>query len=479
VILGRPVSGQFASDPSPWRKALVAAALPVALFVAVVVQLTVVNRLPLPGGIAPDLVLLLVAAVAVCTGPMTGLLTGFAGGLALDIAPPATHFAGEYALVFCLVGYFAARLAAASAASTGERNGWVELGVMAAATAAGEAGKAGLGLLLSDPDVTGPAIKHVLPAAIAWDLLLTPFAFFLVSWAVGLARPVAERAPRPEFVGAQRIAAVFRAASAGAAPNLRLAGTGAKFQTNRPARRVPKLRLADARSRSFARTVPAGSGTAPPALAGGRATKLDFTHSGSALRSASGPVRRGRTPKLNFLHSGTALRSASGVGRLGRTPKLNFAGQSSALTPPRTQKGPGKGWIRAGDRPGITPRTQRRPGKGWIRVGGASGGSSGPVGKAAGIGAGPGIVVAGRRSPKAGWLRTDAHRPPAAANRARPGKGWLRKSKRPRANWYSSGPSTGWVRRSRSKDRWRSRRRSLSGAVMSGIRDLLPSGDRR
>jgi rod shape-determining protein MreD len=458
VILGRPVSGQFASEPSAWRKALVVAALPVALFVAVVVQLTVVNRLPLPGGTGPDLVLLLVTAVAVSTNPMTGLLTGFAGGLALDVAPPATHYAGEYALVFCLAGYFAARIAAASDATTGERNPWVELGVMAAATAAGEAGKAGLGLLLSDPEATGPAIRHVLPGAIAWDLLLTPFALLLVSWVAGLARPVAERAPRPEFVGAQRLAAVFRLASAGAAKNLRLAGTGAKFEDTRPARRVPKLRLADARSRSFARTDRAGSGTAPPALAGGRTAKLNFAHSASALRTA-GPARRGRTPKLNFLHSATALRPASGVGRLGRTPKLNFARSSSAITPPRRQKGPGKGWLRAA-------------GAG-TRVG------TGAGARAAGTGAGSPVAVAGRRSPKAGWLRTDAHRPPPAARRARPGKGWLRTSRRPRANWYSSGPSTRWVRRSRTKDRWRTRRRSLSGALMSGVRDLLPSGDRR
>jgi len=476
VILGRPVNGQFAGEPSPWRKALVVAALPVALFAAVIVQLTVVNRLPLPGGIAPDLVLLLVTAVAVSTGPMTGLLTGFAGGLALDIAPPETHYAGEYALVFCLAGYFAAKIAAASAATTGERNPWVELGAMAAATAAGEAAKAGLGLLLSDPDVTGPAIKHVLPGAIAWDLLLTPFAFFLVSWVAGLARPVDERAPRPEFVGGKRLAAVFRLASAGAAPNLRLAGSGAKFTDDRPARRVPKLRLADARSRSFVRTDPAGSGAARPTRAGVRTAKLNFAHSASALRS-----------------------SGAGVTSLGRTPKLNFAGKSSALTPPRTQKSPGKGWIRAGDHPGITPpRGQRGPGKGWIRAGDhpeitpprgqrgpgkgwirSRGRSAGVGGKAFGTGAGPGFVVAGRRPPKAGWLRTDAHRPPAAANRARPGKGWLRKSKRPRANWYSSGPSTRWVRRSRSKDRWRTRRRSLSGALLSGVRDLRPSGDRR
>jgi rod shape-determining protein MreD len=459
VILGRPVSGQFDDDPSPWRKALVVAALPIALFIAVAVQLTVVNRLPLPGGTAPDLVLLLVAAVAVCTGPMTGLLTGFAGGLALDIAPPATHYAGEYALVFCLVGYFAARIAAASGATTGERNPWVELGVMAAAVAAGEAGKAGLGLMLSDPDVTDPAIKHVLPGAIAWDLLLTPFAFALVAWVAGLARPKAERAPRPEFAGAQRIAAVFRAASAGAAPlsfapRERLAGTGAKFQTDRPARRVPRLRLSDARSRSFARTDPAASGAARPALAGRRTARLNFGRSGSAARS-----------------------SGAGVTSLGRTPKLNFSGPSPARTPHRTDRGPGAGWIHARGRSGITPpRSQRGPGKGWLRVGGSAA-SGGSVGRAAG--AGSGVTVAGRRSPKAGWLRTDAHRPPAAANRARPGKGWLRKSKRPRANWYTSGPSTGWVRRSRSKDRWRSRRRSLSSAVMSGVRDLLPSGDRR
>jgi rod shape-determining protein MreD len=451
VILGRPVSGQFASDPSPWRKVVVVAALPVAIFAAVVVQLTVVNRLPLPGGTAPDLVLLLVAAVAVSSSPLTGLLTGFAGGLALDIAPPATHYAGEYALVFCLVGYFAARIAAASGATTGERNPWAELGLMAAATAAGEAGKAGLGLLLSDPDVTGPAIKHVLPGAIAYDLLLTPFAFFLVSWAAGLARPVAERAPRPEFVGAQRLAAVFRLASAGAAPNLKLAGSGARFDDARPARRVPRLRLADARSKSLVRTDRAGSGLATPTLAGGRATKLNFSHSASALRTPGGQARLRRSPRLTFLHSRTALRSASGVGRLGRTPKLNFAGQSPVITPRRSQKGPGKGWLRA----------------------------AGAGTKAAGTGAGSPIAVAGRRSPKAGWLRTDAHRPAAAAKRARPGKGWLRKSRRPRANWYSSGPSTRWVRRSRSKDRWRTRRRSLSGAVMSGVRDLLPSGDRR
>ena len=472
VILGRPVSGQFASEPSAWRKALVVAALPVALFVAVVVQLTVVNRLPLPGGTAPDLVLLLVTAVAVSTSPMTGLLTGFAGGLALDIAPPATHYAGEYALVFCLVGYFAARIAAASAATTGERNPWVELGVMAAAAAAGEAGKAGLGLLLSDPNVTGPAIKHVLPGAIAWDLLLTPFAFLLVSWVAGLARPVAERAPRPEFVGAQRLAAVFRLASAGAAPNLRLAGTGAKFTDARP--RAPGPEAAPGR-RQIKIVGPNGPGRLwhRPARPGRRADRQAELR---ALRQRPPTGGRPRPPRPDPEAQLPAFRHRPPVGQRRRPsrpdPEAQLRRQVARDHPAPPPEGPGQGLDPRGDRPG-----SRRPAASGARARAGSAPAAAPAARL-GTGAGP-VAVAGRRSPKAGWLRTDAHRPPAAANRARPGKGWLRTSRRPRANWYSSGPSTRWVRRSRSKDRWRTRRRSLSGALLSGVRDLLPSGDRR
>src|SRR5690348_16148633 len=99
------------------------------------------NRLPLPGATQPDLVLLLVTAIAVVTGPATGAITGFAGGLALDIAPPTAHYAGEYALILCLAGYAAARVVRAIWNMTGERDPVIAFTVMAAVTAAGEAGK--------------------------------------------------------------------------------------------------------------------------------------------------------------------------------------------------------------------------------------------------------------------------------------------------------------------------------------------------
>src|SRR6202034_3974685 len=96
--------------------------------------------------------------------------------------------------------------------ATGEQTMVTSLTVMALGTAAGEAGTAALGRLLSDPDVTGQGIRHVLPWAIVYDLLLCPFVLWLVS--LVLRRPALEHAPRPELT---HIAGAFRIASAGAA----------------------------------------------------------------------------------------------------------------------------------------------------------------------------------------------------------------------------------------------------------------------
>ena len=91
----------------------------------------------------------------------------------------------------------------------------VTFAVMAGAAAAGEAGKAALGMMLSDPDVTGAVASRMLPTAILYDLLVAPFAFWLVARVTRGAD--AERAPAPEFSVEQRLALVFRSASAGAA----------------------------------------------------------------------------------------------------------------------------------------------------------------------------------------------------------------------------------------------------------------------
>ncbi len=61
-----------------------------AVAVAVIVQLTIVNRIAFPGGTGPDVVLLAVAALALAGGPLTGALIGFWAG-----AGPGRRPAGQ------------------------------------------------------------------------------------------------------------------------------------------------------------------------------------------------------------------------------------------------------------------------------------------------------------------------------------------------------------------------------------------------
>jgi len=161
----------------------------VVVAVTVIVQLTVVDRIAFPGGAGPNLVLLAVAALALANGPLTGLLTGFWAGLALDVAPPGSHFVGQNALVFCLIGYACGLLSDDSSGDAAEQGHTALFEILATAAGAvcGEALAALLGVMLSDPRVTWPAIRNVLPAAVAYDVLLSPFVLYAVAAALRLA----------------------------------------------------------------------------------------------------------------------------------------------------------------------------------------------------------------------------------------------------------------------------------------------------
>jgi rod shape-determining protein MreD len=151
----------------------------VVLAAALVLQLTVVNRLPLPGAGPPDLVLLVVVALGLCARPATAAVTGFCAGLCLDVAPPGSYLIGEYALVFCLVGYLCGRLRGVV-----DRSALMTIAAAMAAAAAGEALFALVGLAVSDPQVTWPAVQQVLPSAVIYDVVLSPFVLYVVMQAV-------------------------------------------------------------------------------------------------------------------------------------------------------------------------------------------------------------------------------------------------------------------------------------------------------
>jgi len=72
------------------------------VLVAVIAQLSLVTRLRILG-VAPDVVVVVIAAIAVRCGSETGAVTGFIAGLLIDLFLPTP--AGLTALAYTLVGY--------------------------------------------------------------------------------------------------------------------------------------------------------------------------------------------------------------------------------------------------------------------------------------------------------------------------------------------------------------------------------------
>ncbi|MBT2213561.1 MULTISPECIES: rod shape-determining protein MreD [Actinomadura] len=143
--------------------------------VALILQVSVANRLPTPGGVQPDLVLLAVVALALVSGSMTGMVTGFLAGLAADIVPPADHTLGRYALVYCLIGYLCG-----IASAEMDRQSVVPFFAVAAGALAGAVLYAATGMILGDPRAEWGTVSRMVPLQVVYDVVASPF----VVWAV-------------------------------------------------------------------------------------------------------------------------------------------------------------------------------------------------------------------------------------------------------------------------------------------------------
>ncbi|MEU5996909.1 rod shape-determining protein MreD [Streptomyces sp. NPDC047197] len=161
--------------------------------VALVIQVSVLARLQLPGAV-PDLVLLTVLGLALVYGHVGGALIGFGAGLLADLAPPADHAAGRYALVLCVVGY----LAGLAKPETGRlRSATAPLVVVVGAAIGSTLLYAGVGALVGDTAARHVGLGGLLFTAALYDLLLAPFTVPLI---IALARraendPLGESSP--------------------------------------------------------------------------------------------------------------------------------------------------------------------------------------------------------------------------------------------------------------------------------------------
>ena len=76
------------------------------VLIALMLQLTLLSRLGLPGA-TPDLVIVVVVALSLGYGPGIGAIVGFAAGLAVDLAPPAEGVVGLNALIYLVIAWVA------------------------------------------------------------------------------------------------------------------------------------------------------------------------------------------------------------------------------------------------------------------------------------------------------------------------------------------------------------------------------------
>ncbi|MFC9732768.1 rod shape-determining protein MreD [Streptomyces roseolus] len=205
-----------------FNRILLSAAL---IVVALVVQVSVLARLQLPGAV-PDLVLLTVVALALVHGPVTGSLVGFSAGLLADLAPPADHAAGRYALVLCVVGYLVGLVRPENGRFTSA------VGPMAAVVGAAVGSTllyAGVGALVGDTAARHVGLGTLLFTAVLYDLLLAPFTVPLV---MALARR-AENDPVADATGA---------GAGDVASGWLASGTGLRIGTQRGGLRVKAAR---------------------------------------------------------------------------------------------------------------------------------------------------------------------------------------------------------------------------------------------
>ncbi|MFC7978048.1 rod shape-determining protein MreD [Streptomyces cinereoruber] len=156
-----------------FNRILLSAAL---IVVALVVQVSVLARLQLPGAV-PDLVLLTVVGLALVYGHVSGALIGFTAGLLADLAPPADHAAGRYALVLCLVGYLVGLARPENGRLTSAAG---PMAVVVAAAVGSTLLYAGVGALVGDTAARHVGLTSLLFTAALYDLLLAPFTVPLI-----------------------------------------------------------------------------------------------------------------------------------------------------------------------------------------------------------------------------------------------------------------------------------------------------------
>jgi len=163
-----------------WRQALLIGALMLA---AVIVELTLLCRLGLPGA-TPDLVVVTIVAIALAMGPTQGAVAGFAGGVLIDLAPPADTLLGVNAIVYIAIGYITG-----VAVDPRDRSVPILIGIVGLAAGAAVLATAALDTLLGSGRVSWEDVPGVALSSALYAVIMAPVVVLGVAWLVRRATP--------------------------------------------------------------------------------------------------------------------------------------------------------------------------------------------------------------------------------------------------------------------------------------------------
>jgi rod shape-determining protein MreD len=153
------------------------------MFVAAILQVTIFSQLDILGGY-PDVVLLVLVAVALLRGSIYGAAAGFFAGLIVDTANLGTL--GVTSLLLTIAGYWIGRYGE----TTGRDRGHAPYVSVAVATILVQFGALILHYLLGDPVSAKAVLIETLPPKVALNLLLTLPVYALTRRLLAVARPV-------------------------------------------------------------------------------------------------------------------------------------------------------------------------------------------------------------------------------------------------------------------------------------------------
>lgn len=163
-----------------WRQVLIIGG---SVLAAVLIELTLLSRLDLPGA-TPDLVIVTVVAIALAMGPMQGVAAGFGAGVLIDLAPPADTLLGVNAIVYMAIGFVTGFVI-----DPRDRTVPIEIGIVGLSASAATLGTAALDTLLGSGRVSWEEIPGMALSSALYAVIMAPVVIVGIAWIVRKATP--------------------------------------------------------------------------------------------------------------------------------------------------------------------------------------------------------------------------------------------------------------------------------------------------